>query len=332
MNARRPVATFDLSPDPGFLHRVDLLRPRGEPATTGNQLRLIYRILGAALRQRPLILYSSRGSLKPDLLACVVLACWPRRLRPPTVLVGEMWEPSPGFQTVVERLVVRLADRAVDRYLVLSHAEAELLPRLWPIDPSKMRVRPFYFEPAEHGIDGSLPARGRTVVAGGDSFRDYGPLLEAARQLPDVPFLLVTRQVAPGPHLPPNVEVRSVPYTEYVAAMRDAGVVVVPVRRDVRRSAGILTFLMAMHLGKPTVVSAALAVDEYIEDGVTGLLVDGSVQGWLTALRRLLDDDAEADRLAAAGRAAVKGRYSLDRYAGGILAEIDDVGRERAVG
>lgn len=330
MTSPRPVATFDLSPHPGFLRDVDLLRPRGEPATTRNQLRLLRRILGAALRQRPLILYSSRGSLKPDLLACLIISCWPRRLRPPTVMVGELWEPTSGSRVVVERLVVRLADRSIDRYLVLSQAEAELLPRMWPLDRSKLRVRPFYFEPAEHGIDGSLPARGRTVVAGGDSLRDYGPLLEAARRLPDVPFLLVTKKVIPGPHLPPNVEVRSVPYTEYVAALRDAGVVAVPVRRDVRRSAGILTFLMAMHLGKPTVVTDALAVDEYIQDGITGILVDGSVQGWVTALRRLLEDDDEADRLASAARSAVTDAYSLDRYARGILAEVEALVLERA--
>ncbi len=112
------------------------------------------------------------------------------------VLVGEMWQPGTGPVALLERLAVRLVDRAVDRcYLVLSQAEAEHLPRVWPMTPSMMRVRRFYFEASKHGLsdEAPLPPRERCVVAGGDSFRDYGPLLEAARQMPDVPFLLVTK-------------------------------------------------------------------------------------------------------------------------------------------
>ena len=330
MTARRPVATFDLSPDPEFVQGVELLRRRGEPATVGNQLRLLRRVLWAGVRGRSMVLYSSRGSLKPDLLACAVMGLWPERLRPATVLVGEMWAVEPGLRHRLERAVVRLADRAVGRYLVLSRAEAELFPTVWPMDPRKLRVRPFYFEPAEHGIDGTVPPRGRSVVAGGDSFRDYGPLVEAARRMPDVPFLLVTKTIQPSPDLPANVEVRSVPYAQYVELLSAAGVVAVPVRTDLQRSAGILTFVMAMHLGKPTVVTRELAVDEYVVDGETGLLVDGTADGWVRALRRLLEDEQEAARLAAAGRAAVQESFSLRRYAGGILAELAEVEQESA--
>ncbi len=107
------------------------------------------------------------------------------------VLVGELWQPGTGPVALLERLV----DRAVDRYLVLSQAEAEHLPRVWPMTPSMTRVRRFYFEASKHGLsdEAPLPPRERCVVAGGDSFRDYSPLLEAARQMPVVSFLLVTK-------------------------------------------------------------------------------------------------------------------------------------------
>ncbi len=326
----RVASTLDFTTHEGFRKRGDRLRPSGEPATTRNQLRLLRKVLVAARQGRPLILFSSRGKLKPDLLACVVLGFW--RCRPPVVLVGEMWQPGAGPRAVLERLVVRLADRAVDRYLVLSQAEAEQLPRVWPVTPDKMRVRSFYFEPTEHGMsdEDPLPVRERCVVAGGDSFRDYGPLLEAARQMPDVPFLLVTRTLD-GVDLPPNVEVRSVPYAEYFRLLSRAGVVAVPVQTGLRRSAGLLIALMAMWLGRPTVATTALAMDEYVEDGVTGVLVDGSVAAWREALSRLLDDTDEADRLAAAARRTTRERYTFDAYVRGILAELDEAARERIV-
>jgi len=326
---QRVASTLDFSMHEGFRQRGDRLRPSGEPATTRNQLRLLRAILRAARHGRPLILFSSRGSLKPDLCACVLLGFW--RARPPVVLVGEMWRPGTGPVALLERLAVRLTDRAVDRYLVLSQAEAEHLPRVWPMTPAKMRVRPFYFEPSEHGLsdEAPLPPRERCVVAGGDSFRDYGPLLEAARQMPDVPFLLVTKTLD-GVDLPPNVEVQAVPYAEYCRLLSRAGVVAVPVQTGLPRSAGLLIALMAMWLGRPTVATTALAMDEYVEDGVTGVLVDGSAAAWREALSRLLDDAGEADRLAGAARQTTRERYTFDAYVRGILAALDEAVQERS--
>ena len=310
----RPHATFD---------SVSVLRPADEQPTLRNQLRLVWRILRAAAAGRPLVLYSSWGSLKPDLLALVLLGFLPADRRPPTVLVGEMWQPTPGRDRL-ERFVVRLADRAVGRYLVLSQAEADLLPQSWPVTADKVRVCPFYFAPHEHGLEpGDVPARGHYVFAGGDSFRDYQPLLEAAERMPDVSFLVVTK-VLDGVPVPSNVQVRKAPYAEYVSLMRDADVVVVPVQRGLRRSAGILTFIMAMWLAKPTVVSDVLAVAEYIDDSRTGVLVDGSAAGYEAALRRLRDPEnaaAVAD-MAQAARRCVIDTYSFDAYVRCILDEL----------
>lgn len=327
----KAASTLDLSSHAEFRRRAVALRPSGEPATVPLQLRLLWRILRAARRGSPLVLYSSRGSLKPDLLACIVMGTWARHRRPATVLVGEMWQPGTGPWAACERLAVRLADRGVDRYLVLSQAEADGLPRAWPLDGRKTRVRPFYFDPAEHGLraDEPLAPRARHVVAGGDSFRDYGPLIEAARRRPDVSFLLVTKLLGDGAELPPNVEVRTAPYSQYVALLRDAGVVAVPVQMGLRRSAGILTFLMAMWLGRPTVVTRAHAVEEYVEHGRTGLLVDGTPEGWVAALDELLADPGTADRLAAAGREHVRLTYTFDAYVRGILDELDAAAAER---
>lgn len=322
--APRIASTLDFRGHPPFRERVEPLRPSGEPATLRTQLRLLRRILSAAAAGRPLILYSSRGSLKPDLLACLIMATWPRSRRPPTVLVGEMWQPESGWRAFPERQVVRLADRAIDRYLVLSEAEAQLLPRTWPIDGRKTRVCRFYFSPEEHGITTVAPTRGDYVFAGGDSFRDYTPLLEAARRLPDVPFLIVTKAVPEQPP-PENVVVRSVPYQQYVSLMRDADLVVVPVQTGLRRSAGILTFIMSMYLGKPTVVSAALAADEYIEHERSGLIVDGTPESYVDAICRLRNEPETAAQLAAAARRKVEEEFTFTSYVDTILREIDQV-------
>ncbi len=130
--------------------------------------------------------------------------------------------------------------------------------------------------------------------------------------------------------MPPNVEIRSVPYAEYCRLIARAGVVAVPVQTGLHRSAGLLIALMAMWLGRPTVATRALAMDEYVEDGVTGVLVDGSAATWHEALSRLLDAAAEADRLAAAARDRVRTAFTFDSYVTGILAALDEACAERA--
>jgi glycosyltransferase involved in cell wall biosynthesis len=330
VTGRRIASTLDLRAHPPFPTRADTLRPADWRDTTPRQLLLLLRILQAAAQRRPLILYSSWGRLKPDLIALVLLGVLPARLRPPAVLVGEMWEPTPGRHRI-ERGIVRLADRAVDRYLVLSRAEAELLPRSWPVPAEKIRVRPFHFDPAEHGLAPTVALeRGDYVFSGGDSYRDYPQLLEAARRMPDVRFLVVST-VLQDEGLPPNVELRRASYLEYVAFMRDAAAVVVPIQRGLRRSAGLLTFLMAMWLRKPTIVTDVLAVDEYVQHGRTGLLVDGSPESYERALRAVLGPTGAelADRLGRHARDDVQRRFTFAQYVDGILAELDDAVRER---
>ena len=78
--------------------------------------------------------------------------------------------------------------------------------------------------------------------------------------------------------------------------------------------------LLAMAHGVPVVASRVGGLTELIEDGVTGLLVTNDPDSIGTAVRRLLEDEALADRLAAAGRSAVKSRFTMERMVEGTLA------------
>lgn len=332
--SRQPVriaSSLDLRPDPGFERRADVLRS-GQDPTALQQVRVLTRILRKGVRRRPMVLYSSWGALKPDLLACVLMSYWPASARPPVVLVGEMWQPTSGWRSVVERWMVRRADRAVDGFLVPSRAEAALLPQTWPVTPGKVQACAFYFFPQQHGLTSVPTTRGDDVFAGGDSFRDYAPLLEAARRLPDVRFRLATRQYRPDdPALPPNVSVENVRYAEYPRLMEEAGAVVVPLQRDLRRSAGMLTYLMAMWLGKPTIVSDSVAVREYVEDGVSGLVVDGSAESYARAVAWVLEpaNEGHVDAMGAAAHRLVNTEYRWDQYVSRIMAALDTATQTR---
>ena len=76
------------------------------------------------------------------------------------------------------------------------------------------------------------------------------------------------------------------------------------------------SLLEAMACGAPVVGSRGLPVEEVIQAGVNGLVVDfNSPQSLCQALLHLLEDRALAARLAAAGRATVEQHYELQACA-----------------
>ena len=82
----------------------------------------------------------------------------------------------------------------------------------------------------------------------------------------------------------------------------------------------------AMACGKPAVVSAAGALPEVVEDGVTGYVVPlDDKEGFVTAIVRLLRDPALARKLGAAGQRRVRERFSWDRAACQVKCIYEDV-------
>jgi hypothetical protein len=221
-----------------------------------------------------------------------------------------------------DRLAGRVAIRVVDSprvtYCVLSSAELDLFPRTWGVDPHRVVFTPFCATLEEHepaGDDGS-------VFAGGESLRDYGPLLAAACGLP-ARVTIASSSIA-GP-TPENVVAGRVPHERFGALLRGCRVVVVPLARGIERSAGQQTYLNAMAAGKLVIVTDSPGARDYVDDGVTGLVVP---PGDATALRQALEwclDDGNAAEHDAMRRRAVEqagSRFSLDVYFERLLAAV----------
>jgi len=108
----------------------------------------------------------------------------------------------------------------------------------------------------------------------------------AARTLPDIRF--PTNLLEGRTDRPPNVRAGQLPRAEYNRLLLAAAVVVVPLRRKLRRAAGQQTYLDAMLAGIPVVGTDSPGVRDHMQDGVTGLVVDGSPENYVQALRSLL--------------------------------------------
>jgi glycosyltransferase involved in cell wall biosynthesis len=255
-----------------------------------------------------------------DLFAAAVTG---RRGRhgPIVVVADATWKRG---VSLVDRLAMRIGIELVDganvRYCVLTSEEVRRFPQTWGVDPGKV-----YLVRWPHTLTrAELQAtREGGVFAGGDSLRDYGPLVDAAGEL-DVTITIATRRadVLERTDVPPNVRAGPLSQGEFVEAMRRASVVVVPLQKLDERGAGQTTYCNALALGKLVVATDSVGVRDYIEHRETGLIVPPGDAGALRETLAWATSAANADeieRIAERGREMALDELSPDRYVVNLL-------------
>ena len=234
-------------------------------------------------------------------------------------------EPRPG-QVGAQR---RLYD-AVDALVVHSEYGREQLVRKLGLDPGKVHViHHGAFEhlarlPSTPLVSELEQVAGPVVLFFGllRPYKGLDVLLEAWREVPagGAELWIVGRprmDVAPLlASAPPGVRFvsRYVPDTELASYFRRADVVVLPYSRTDRfDQSGVLATALAF--AKPVVLSDVGGFGEVAATGAGVLVQPGDVGSLSAALRRVLGDEGERSRLAAAARAAAAGPYSWDEAA-----------------
>ena len=210
-------------------------------------------------------------------------------------------------------------------YCVLSSGELGTFPKTWGVDPARVTFTPWCYTLSDAELRAPVSDAG-FVFAGGDSLRNYEPLIEAAEGLDAPVDRGAARTRRSSGRLPANVRGGACTHDEFVGLTASARIVVVSLedRRD--RSAGQGTYLNAMALGKPVIVTDVMGARDYIEHRVTGLLVPpGDAVALRDALRwSLADENDEALRaLGARGRQAALKRFGPDRYVAALLAAVN---------
>lgn len=285
----KPILTTIHAPQIPFWHERAQMLDRNTLSRSG----LVRRIVAMAPHHRAIVL---KGSVAlrhgySDLIAAGVVG---RQSRVPIVLDDCEWEVgSAALQRLTARLLpgrattgkdigfaglARTAIRAIDSprtvYCVLSTEGLQMFPRTWDVDPARVAFVPWHVSASADEIWAPVSHDG-PVFAGGDSMRDYGPMVEAARRLPDVRFTIASQQLvgAPTDTLPPNVTTGWVAHERFIELLQTASVVIVPLAESEVRSAGQQTYLNAMAMGKTVIVTEAPGVRDHLDAGLSALVV-----------------------------------------------------------
>ena len=235
------------------------------------------------------------GSSRAELLFAVMERFSGRR-RPVHIFINWYLNlPGSGLSRRWRRALQRCAGLAAARILVESSQEVRAHASELAVPSRKFVFVPYHatlYDTPYAVTDGDY------IFAGGDSDRDYRPLVEAARDLPcRVIIAALRRDHFQGLKIPSNVEIVSASHLEFIGLMAGAAIVVLSMKSGLLHAGGQQTWLNAMTMGKPVVV-AHDAADDYIADHVTGILVSpGDSTAMARALVELLGDRELARRI-----------------------------------
>ncbi len=289
-NNKKYIATVDLDLPPlqsglaPYIAYHEFPSPRGKIQGLVVSIRRLFTLLKWARHCEVMVLDSTSGTLHPDLAACIFIQFFKRK--PVIILTGDMWNKGNIVKYNLQKLSVHLADSVIQRYVVQSLGEKEIFPKLWGIAPEKVQACLYHFTFTDDEIGMFEPAEKGYIFAGGNPSRNYDLLLEAARLLPNRKFIVATRLLDGRKDIPSNVEVVQVAHQEFIRLMRQADMVVTPLRAGGTRAAGQQTYLNAMRMGKISIVNGknVLGVTDYIQNHANGIIFDGTPQGLREAI------------------------------------------------
>lgn len=283
-------------------------------------MEALYQTSARSLRNADVILtYDERNGVPAALL--------PVRQRAPVVL-GVGWI---GARSSAPRVKAALVSRALPQAAAVWTQCAPVMPvieRDWGVKASRLHFVPFGIDVDFYPVQ-PTPANPDVIVsAGEDRYRDH-QLLVAAVALLRSRHSRITLELATS--LPVDLPTEfGVVHRERLdgrmrGLYRDASVVAIAVKPTLSGS-GLTVALEAMASGRPVVMTDNPGISDYIQHGVTGLLVPpNDVEAFAGAISTLLNDPQRREEMGAAAAAQVRNRFTSDIMAAELAALIASI-------
>ena len=279
-----------------------------------NEARNLIRLLRTRAMYRGKWLFVAAAGHYSFLAFAIVLRVLRRN---PRVYLFNFYLHGLGGSWIVKRILrlllgphVRVLCQAEDEVEYLRGVRADLTLDYVPFCQGPM-MKPEWIGSREY------------VFAGGFTNRDYDLLIRCAERMPGHEFVIACsgRNRFERP-LPANTRVlRDQDWSAFHSLLGHSKVVVVPLRERVG-SSGQMVALAAMEAGKPTIVSDAGGLPQYVEDGVDGFVyVLGDEDSLLGRLEWCMDA-ARSRSVGQAARASYLSRFVQERFDERVVAAV----------
>ena len=174
------------------------------------------------------------------------------------------------------------------------------------------------------GLDSESIAQETFIFSGGHTNRDYRSLFFAAEKLPTIRFLIACSAATKLPSaIPSNVNiVLDTPPLEFHRLMISAWAVVVPLASDIG-SSGQMVALAAMQFGKVVVYADYPSLNQYFEDGVTGIRYSpDDTTSLVNAILKAHLSGGPSSAMGARAKEVSRKKYSWEAYESALIKHV----------
>lgn len=206
--------------------------------------------------------------------------------------------------------------------LVISKSDMNFLKALSP--KSDIRYYPFCQAPRS-AEKISVAELGDYVFAGGHTNRDYDTVVDCAKKMPQVKFVVVRSQYTQVKNpIPSNVTVyEDLDGDGFYTLLAKSRLVLIPLLRK-GFSAGQTIALASMQYGKTTIFSNFENVSQYFDDGVNGIqYISGDVTSLKEAIEQVVGDKEKLLQIGQLAQEKFKKYYTRDKLLDAIVAHIE---------
>jgi glycosyltransferase involved in cell wall biosynthesis len=230
------------------------------------------------------------------------------------------WWFNTNLYTGYKHYLAKASLRSIDRFVVHNTVERAAYSRWLQLPMERFEFVPLQTQ--TYPITEAEETESPFILAVGSAFRDYPLLFEAVQRLGLRTIVVSGSRTLAGIEIPANVETPfGVKKPEIIALLQRARLVVLPLVED-GLVAGTTALVEALGMGCPLIVSDRPGVEDYIQDGETGLLVKPrSLEQLTAAIDRLWQDEALRDRLRKQSRQYAM-EHLTDAAAGASLGRI----------
>jgi glycosyltransferase involved in cell wall biosynthesis len=228
----------------------------------------------------------------------------------------------------VKRRVIAWVLRRASRFVVFSSMEKALYAHHFCLPLDRIDFVPWAAKPLLGTTCPPGMPTGDFVCAIGSQGRDYATLIEAARQLPEIPLVVVVNpENLQGIEVPPHVKVYTrIPIEQVGGILNRSRFMVLPLATS-EVPCGHVTLVSAFHAGKAVIVTGSTGVQDYVQDGRNGLTVPPKAPREMAkAMRELWQSPDTCQTLGAQGAAYAREQCTEEavvQYFRGVLKHME---------
>ncbi len=227
------------------------------------------------------------------------------------------------FWAHLYKLIAKL-DTKTAWFVVFTEQEVEDYARRLGIDRDKLLFIPHGDWPQPIDVpdvfspDPDLDLETPFYFTGGFTNRDYKPVIETFRKLGERLIIVCsnTNTDVVDKELPDNITVfRDITFPEFELLLRASKAVIIPLKHD-KGAAGHSVLVRSMRNAKVVIANDFGIVEDYIEDGVDGLLISDMSDALEKTIKEIETDNAHFDPVRKAAFQRFQANYSQEAMEG----------------